>query len=625
MEAGTPSTGDAKNNYNNKCDRVLHAALVGVQPSEALEILNDLLVRQVVAAADILHHKSLPNSLPDSLRSEQDESVTATTSPPPPRPPPQQQQQQQQPQPQQPIIRRTRHIALRLFYDGATYSGLAQNVGQPTDNSIERVLFEALQKARLIEARETCGYSRCGRTDKGVSSAGQVIALQLKSAFALDASWDPDGHDLLESNDLPNNEHESLQVWTVPRSGRDRHAKKRRTVVALSSSDTAKSQKRQPKLLQEYAYAKILNNLLPPSIRILGWTPVSSQFSARFSATQRTYRYFFCARRRRQIMNLETMRQGLQLLVGKHDFRNLCKMDVEHVSNFERVIHAAELVVIRHPNDDNGDHDDNNNNNNHDVDGGPQVCYFEIFGQAFLWHQIRCIVEVLFYIGRGLESPNIISKLLDVQTNPRKPSYPMADEKPLVLHHCGYGKLQLGYSVSNLWTVSCQLEQQWEELTLAAARIRSCIDSLQDVTVLREDLVSFCESKLAGRNKKLQRQCRTATSIAENNAAAVMVTDLMENGDYETSTTTTSLPWKEALNFLHNYHLVPDPQGLHTALHRPLFQRSTGTSYEEKVEALQLNEKRRQRYQESVGKQSGGPTADAKFYLQKQQEGGTGL
>lgn len=61
---------------------------------------------------------------------------------------------------------------------------------------MESHLFSALTKLRLIESREvgkssplaltswqTSGYSRCGRTDKGVSALGQVVALRLRSAI----------------------------------------------------------------------------------------------------------------------------------------------------------------------------------------------------------------------------------------------------------------------------------------------------------------------------------------------------------------------------------------------------------------------------------------------------------
>lgn len=42
-------------------------------------------------------------------------------------------------------------------------------------------LFECLQKTKLIEDARSCGYSRSGRTDRGVSALCQVVALQLRS------------------------------------------------------------------------------------------------------------------------------------------------------------------------------------------------------------------------------------------------------------------------------------------------------------------------------------------------------------------------------------------------------------------------------------------------------------
>ena len=40
------------------------------------------------------------------------------------------------------------------------------------------------------------------------------------------------------------------------------------------------------------------------------------------------------------------------------------------------------------------------------------MCVLTIVGKAFLWHQIRCIVAVLFRVGSGLESPDVIDQLV---------------------------------------------------------------------------------------------------------------------------------------------------------------------------------------------------------------------
>ena len=154
---------------------------------------------------------------------------------------------------------RYRHVALQFYYDGADYSGLAQNMGQDNDQSVEKALFEALKRTKLVESRETSGYSRCGRTDKGVSAAGQVVALRLKSSIPLEATLE--NGELVSESHLPKNESERIRVCVPPKKGNGPHVWK----------DMA-----------EYPFAKMLNGVLPDDIRILGWSPVSDDFSARF-------------------------------------------------------------------------------------------------------------------------------------------------------------------------------------------------------------------------------------------------------------------------------------------------------------------------------------------------------
>ena len=117
-------------------------------------------------------------------------------------------------------------------------------------------------------------------------------------------------------------------------------------------------------------------------------------------------------------------------------------------------------------------------------------------------------------VGKGLESPDIVDHLLDVETNPGKPSYPMADELPLVLHRCSYGgtdgvdrdRVPFRRSVRDLWRVACDLEKRWEEMTLAAARLRDGLDSLMiEATVTRGDVETYIRETLEERRKKSRR------------------------------------------------------------------------------------------------------------------------
>lgn len=47
------------------------------------------------------------------------------------------------------------------------------------------------------------------------------------------------------------------------------------------------------------------------------------------------------------------------------------------------------------------------------------IFVIQIKAKAFLWHQIRCIMAILFLVAQGKEDPSIIDELLDVKTNPR--------------------------------------------------------------------------------------------------------------------------------------------------------------------------------------------------------------
>lgn len=71
---------------------------------------------------------------------------------------------------------RQRQVAIQLQYEGGAYFGFASQSGDCED-TIEKHLFEALVKLKLVESRQTCNYSRCGRTDKGVSASGRRMNL----------------------------------------------------------------------------------------------------------------------------------------------------------------------------------------------------------------------------------------------------------------------------------------------------------------------------------------------------------------------------------------------------------------------------------------------------------------
>lgn len=548
---------------------------------------------------------------------------------------------------------RTRHIALQFSYDGTNYSGFAQNVGKESDDSVERELFAALEKTRLLVSPEENGmlteseieeanqgqmpkrtgsrYSRCGRTDKGVHANGQVVALYLKSAFPMlartDAGSDDEPGNVLGEESLPKNSLDGLECFVLPRN------KKKGKATAAAAPPTY-----QRKTINEYDYSKILNNVLPPSIRILGWCPVTTEFSARFSCSRRTYRYFFPRRN----LNLALMAKGLDYMMGRHDFRNFCKMNCEQVSNFERVLVRGKVVspevvycvsekamVTVEVDGESFLAGDWENEEDKAPPSSRDMCHIEIVGQAFLWHQIRCIMSILFHIGRGQESPELVKELLDVKTNPAKPSYDLASEAALVLQDCTFGQLQVGRTVRNLWDVQKTLEQRWEKHAIASERAKNALDSMKDETEVRwTDVVNFAEQIDTERRRKIQK--RSKHLVHDDGEMKRALEAHYPNKD--------TLSWGAAVETIQNVLSVfPYPpngssesqQKGHTesSVHQSLMERAKGTTYEEKVQSIKdtKSSKRKARYEENIVKKRKTAEEDKAFYDHKLQQGGSSM
>ena len=95
------------------------------------------------------------------------------------------------------------------------------------------------------------------------------------------------------------------------------------------------------------------------------------------------------------------------------------------------------------------------------------MCELTIKSKAFLWHQIRCIMGILFLVGKGQEKPNIINQLLDVENNSKKPQYNLAHFIPLNLFHCEFEGTNWFIDPEELKIVVRDLQEEW---TLAAVK-----------------------------------------------------------------------------------------------------------------------------------------------------------
>ncbi|XP_025074957.1 tRNA pseudouridine(38/39) synthase isoform X2 [Pogonomyrmex barbatus] len=232
----------------------------------------------------------------------------------------------------------------------------------------------------------------------------------------------------------------------------------------------------QGNLSDELPYCKILNRLLPMNIRCIAWCPVSSNFSARFDCKYRRYRYFFP----RGNLDIVAMDKAVKYAIGDHDFRNICKMDVANgVVNFKRTVIDAQVTLV--------------NDQNVEKSTGYDMCELEITSQAFLWHQIRCLMGILLLIGRRKEEPEIILRLLDIETCPQKPQYNMAHQIPLNLWYCDYENVKWFIDENELLNTIKILQQDWAINIIKSTMIKNMLMELENlVNCVNIDFQSDC-------------------------------------------------------------------------------------------------------------------------------------
>ncbi|KAF2249710.1 pseudouridine synthase [Trematosphaeria pertusa] len=360
----------------------------------------------------------------------------------------------------------TRLIALKFAYLGQKYNGFEHHRNNTTPlPTIEEELWKALVKTRLVSPtpsegdqerydridRKTfeawdrdgadvnwdgCEYSKCGRTDRGVSAFGQVIGVRVRSNRPLPKPKTP-------------------TTSSVEDAGQAAAPEAVEPLLAAESDMEAPS-KPFDDLRYELPYIQLLNRVLPPTIRIYAWCPnPPPNFSARFSCKERRYKYFFTnpcfapvpgslglyttntdqSTMREGWLDIKKMREACNLLVGLHDFRNFCKIDAsKQLTNFKRRIFHADIEEISPLSVPSFlSHSTIQPSSSTEQ---PKMYAFVLHGSAFLWHQVRSIVAILFLIGQGLEAPSLIPQLLDISTNPTRPKYEMASDAPLVLWDC---------------------------------------------------------------------------------------------------------------------------------------------------------------------------------------------
>eukprot|EP00371_Babesia_bovis_P003033 XP_001611680.1 tRNA pseudouridine synthase A family protein [Babesia bovis T2Bo] len=122
-------------------------------------------------------------------------------------------------------------------------------------------------------------------------------------------------------------------------------------------------------------FTKAINKHLPRGIRVNWVKHVPDDFSSRRNCTFRVYKYFF----QLGSMDLSLIQDACRHFLGQHNFNQFCKTDNRNPKDSHGTIYSFEVERYNE-----------------------LLCVATICGRAFLWHQVRCMMGVLFKVGEGI-------------------------------------------------------------------------------------------------------------------------------------------------------------------------------------------------------------------------------
>jgi tRNA pseudouridine38-40 synthase len=151
-----------------------------------------------------------------------------------------------------------------------------------------------------------------------------------------------------------------------------------------------------------------LNDILPPSIRVVEASEVSAHFHARKSARGKTYRYRiyreaicppFLARyvwHYPYSLDDDAMRRGAPLIEGEHDFTSFAAVDPERGRDQETISNVRTIFSSQWHRE------------------GGELMY-KVRGNGFLHHMVRNLVGTFLLVGKGTLQPRDVVTILEAK------------------------------------------------------------------------------------------------------------------------------------------------------------------------------------------------------------------
>jgi len=178
-----------------------------------------------------------------------------------------------------------------------------------------------------------------------------------------------------------------------------------------------------------------LNALTPDDVVIRNITCVEDEFSARFDATAREYRYRIAQGESpplfmtpyswyvSQELDIDAMKQAAEYLIGEHDFASFCVTKSAHELHDQDLSTCREVFAIEFE---------------QEMIMGEPILSIVVKGNAFLHSMVRVMVGTLIEVGRGKREPQWVREVLDACD--RTQAGQTAPAQGLILTHVEYSK-----------------------------------------------------------------------------------------------------------------------------------------------------------------------------------------
>ncbi|TFG14581.1 MAG: tRNA pseudouridine(38-40) synthase TruA [Promethearchaeota archaeon] len=155
-----------------------------------------------------------------------------------------------------------------------------------------------------------------------------------------------------------------------------------------------------------------INSALPRDIGLWASSEVTKDFSSRFNAIYRHYKYIFpLPENKREKYNLKLMKKASKVFEGRHNFLNFSKREKEDITTVRDMLLA-------------------------DCSKEGDYLVFNFTSQAFLRQQIRRMVAKILDVGNGILA---FDELIKMFNSEEFISYQPADPKGLILWDIYYG------------------------------------------------------------------------------------------------------------------------------------------------------------------------------------------